>query len=532
MEFQRNILLFAWLFVTFLIWTEWKKDHAYSSKLQESENKSSIFEEEHEIKKRFVTVETDVFRVYLSSDEGNVLKVELLKYKTDLNSNKPFCLLNTEKNFLYQIQSGIISIDGPDNLKNNNIIKPKYKTKLKNYYLNNGDTNLVIRFYFLDKNNVLYKKIYTFKPNRYDIDLDFLIENNSKKNLYINFFGQLKQTKDFIKNNNVNKNDFSLNSYRGLALSSDKNNYKKYSFSDIEKGDLSIYSNGGWIAMLQQYFTTAWIPSKYERNFFYTKNLNNKIAIIGCKSDEKKILPNGTYKYSSKIWIGPSLQSEMKKIAKNLDLSVDYGWLWFISQPLFKLLKFIYRFVGNWGFSIIIITFLVRCVMYPLTKTQYISIAKMKILGPKINEIKENNYHDKQKMSREIMALYHSENVNPLGGCLPLIIQMPIFLALYYMLIRSVELRHAHFIYWIKDLSDKDPYYVLPFFMGVTMYIIQKISPSASTDPVQNKILTYMPIIFTIFFFWFPSGLVLYYIVSNCVTIVQQKIIYRRIKKI
>lgn len=221
----------------------------------------------------------------------------------------------------------------------------------------------------------------------------------------------------------------------------------------------------------------------------------------------------------------------MAAVAPHLDLTVDYGWLWFISQPLFKLLKFLHGFIGNWGFSIIAITFIVRGVMYPLTKAQYTSMAKMRLLQPKLQAMRERIGDDKQRMSQEMMALYKSEKVNPLGGCFPLLIQMPIFLALYYMLMGSVELRHAPFALWIHDLSAQDPYYILPILMGVTMFFIQKMSPTTVTDPMQQKIMTYMPVIFTVFFLWFPSGLVMYYIVSNLVTILQQQLIYRGLEK-
>ena len=231
------------------------------------------------------------------------------------------------------------------------------------------------------------------------------------------------------------------------------------------------------------------------------------------------------------FYSGPKVQSELKDLAVGLNQTVDYGWLWFISQPLFKLLKFIHSYLGNWGFSIIAITFIVRGIMYPLTKAQYTSMAKMRMLQPKLQAMRERIGDDKQRMSQEMMALYKAEKVNPLGGCFPLLIQMPIFLALYYMLMGSVELRHAPFILWIHDLSAQDPYYILPVLMGVTMFFIQKMSPTTVTDPMQQKIMTFMPVIFTVFFLWFPSGLVAYYIVSNLVTIIQQQLIYRGLEK-
>ncbi|EBX6937749.1 membrane protein insertase YidC, partial [Salmonella enterica subsp. enterica serovar Bareilly] len=250
---------------------------------------------------------------------------------------------------------------------------------------------------------------------------------------------------------------------------------------------------------LQQYFATAWVPEKGTTNNFYTLySAKTGDAFIGYKSDAIRIGANSEAKYNATLWVGPELQNEMEAVAPHLDLTVDYGWLWFISQPLFKLLKFIHSFIGNWGFSIIVITFIVRGIMYPLTRAQYTSMAKMRMLQPKLKAMRERIGDDKQRMSQEMMALYKEEKVNPLGGCLPLIIQMPIFLALYYMLMGSVELRHAPFIGWIHDLSAQDPYYILPILMGATMFVIQKLSPTAVTDPLQQKIFTFMPVIFTV----------------------------------
>ncbi|MBK4765378.1 MAG: membrane protein insertase YidC, partial [Pantoea sp. Brub] len=355
--------------------------------------------------------------------------------------------------------------------------------------------------------------------------------NNTKNTIELSVFGQLKQSITLPKYHDESNNNFALHAFRGAAYSSDQNKYKKYKFEKIlENKNLNVKTKNGWVAMLQQYFVTAWIPHNEGVNNFYTKNFVNSVA-IGYKSEPIVISPNSNKSFYSTLWVGPELQDKMRIVAPNLDLTVDYGWLWFISQPLLKLLKFIYSFVGNWGFSIIFITFIVRGITYPLTKAQYTSMAKMRMLQPKIQAIRDRLGNNKQKISQEMMMLYRTEKVNPLGGCLPVIIQMPIFLALYYMLSNSVELRQAPFIFWIKDLSAQDPNYILPILMGLTMFFIQKMSPATVTDPIQKKIMVYMPFVFTVFFLWFPSGLVLYYIISNLVTIIQQQIIYKSLSK-
>jgi len=323
-----------------------------------------------------------------------------------------------------------------------------------------------------------------------------------------------------------------LSSFRGAAYSSSKTNYSKYSFGDIEDKNLSVNSQTGWIAMLQHYFASAWVPEQNQDNLLYTRSTSkNSQATIGFKGQETTIDSGKNQTISAKLWLGPEIQSELQATAEHLDLIVDYGWLWFLSQPLFHLLTFIQSFVINWGFAIIIITFIVRGILFPLTRAQYRSMAKMKLLQPRLQGLKERYGDDRQKMSQETMALYKQEKVNPLGGCLPLVIQMPIFLALFYMLGSSVELRQAPFMLWIQDLSAPDPYYIFPLLMGGTMFLIQKMSPTPVSDPMQQKLMTFMPLIFTVFFLWFPSGLVLYYIVSNLFTIVQQRIIYWELEK-
>ncbi|VAY02328.1 Membrane protein insertase YidC [Arsenophonus endosymbiont of Aleurodicus dispersus] len=533
MDSLRNLLFISLLFVSFLIWQTWesyKTQPINNDQIVKQINMSSYNNKSAHEQAKFITVKTDVLELHINTRGGDIDQAALLHYPKKLHSSDPFCLLKTSKNFIYQAQSGLIGEDGPDDSGYNNGLRPLYLSTKTSYVLQNGKDELRVPLIFTGKDSVVYKKIYLLKRGKYNISVENNIANNSSKPLTLAFFGQLKQTVELPKERGTGIHNFPLHTYRGAAYSSDETNYKKYSFSDITSNNLNINTKGGWIAMLQQYFVTAWIPYYKTQNTFYTIDLDKTIGIIGYKSSPITVAANSKINYTSTLWLGPELQSAMKTVAPHLDLTVDYGWLWFISQPLFKLLKFIHGFIGNWGFSIIIITFIVRGIMYPLTKAQYTSMVKIRLLQPKIVAMKECIGDDNQRMSQEIMALYKAEKVNPLGGCLPLLIQMPIFLALYYMLMGSVELRHAHFIGWIQDLSAQDPYYILPLLMGLTMYLLQKMSLTTFTDPMQQKIMNYMPVIFTVFFFWFPSGLVLYYIISNLVTVIQQQIIYRELE--
>ncbi|VAX77156.1 Membrane protein insertase YidC [Serratia symbiotica] len=534
MDSQRNLLLIALLFVSFMIWQGWQADTAtqLTNKTTQqtshtTSNVSAIQVGQNSDQGQLITVKTDVLSLSINTRGGDIEQAQLLAYPETLGASLPFQLLETSRSFVYQAQSGLTGTNGPDNPTNGE--RPLYQTTQDTYTLPEGQNEFRIPLSVSSKDGTIYTKTFVLKRNSYAVRIDYSIDNKSTTPLELILFGQLKQTIGLPKYRNTSSNNFALQTFRGAAYSSSQDKYQKYEFGKDEK--LNISTEGGWIAMLQQHFATAWVPGTKGRNIFYSANPSDNLSIIGFKSTAVVVKPGAQQELHATLWVGPELQDQMGQVASYLDLTVDYGWLWFISQPLFKLLKFIHSFIGNWGFSIIIITFIVRVVMYPLTKAQYTSMARMRTLQPKIKAMHERIVDDKQRLSQEIIALYKSEKVNPLGGCLPLIIQMPIFLALYYMLMGSVELRQATFTLWINDLSAQDPYYILPIFMGVTMFIIQKMSPTTVTDPIQQKIMAFMPVIFSVFFFWCPSGLVLYYIVSNLVTIIQQHLIYRTLEK-
>ncbi|PPI88353.1 membrane protein insertase YidC [Candidatus Pantoea edessiphila] len=538
MDSQRNLFLIVFLLLFIVIWQIWQTDHnmqLFESQKLKNDNTENLSNRSPNTniviknKNQDIFVKTDLFALNINTNGGDIYQSELLNFPEKLDSNKHLKLLKTNPLFLYQVQTGLIGPDGTDNLDKN--VRPIFVAKKNHFEMLKGQNELQVPMVFVSKKGIIYTKTFIFKRGEYIVNVRYKINNVTRKFIKLSMFSQLQQTAKSIKDNNLS-NNFTLHTYRGAAYSTDNIKYHKYKFNNIlEDKNLSMETKRGWVAMIQQYFATAWIVNNKDISTIYTNSIDNNIAVIGYQSSPM-IIPAGTEKcISSTLWMGPELQDEMAVLAPNLNLTVDYGWLWFISRPLFKLLKFIHSSVNNWGFSIIIITFIVRGIMYPLTKAQYLSMAKMRKLQPKIKKIQENLKDDKQKMSQEMMALYKEEKVNPLGGCLPLLIQMPIFLALYYMLSNSVELRHAPFIFWIRDLSSQDPYYILPILMGITMFFIQKMSPVNVTDPIQQKFMIYMPMIFSMFFLWFPSGLVIYYIISNLVTIMQQQVIFRSLKE-
>lgn len=541
MDYKYNFLLILLLLLTLIIIQFWQEEHStlsnispiITNNINEKLSEKKIFNEK---KNKYVILKTDVLYLKINVLGGDIEEAKLLTYYDKLNSKKPFILLRTNKDFLYQAQSGIVGKSIFDNEFSGN--RPIFTTLSDIYIINDNQKELIVPFTYINNKGIKYIKTFILKRGQFCVDVICEIINNSSKNLELSFFGQLKQSINLPKkqDNYTMSEYFTISNYRGAAYSANNIKYKKYNFNDIKQYNLSLnVINRGWIAMLQQYFAVAWIPNL--ENFsstFYTRFLNNEIAVIGFKSEKIKVNPNENKLFKSSLWIGPEIQENMSAVASYLDLVVDYGYLWFISQPLFKLLKFINYYVNNWGTSIIIITFIVRMLMYPLTKAQYTSMFKIRMLQPKILDIKDKLRDDKHRQNQEIIALYKSEKVNPLGGCLPVIIQMPIFLALYYMLSCSIELRHSSFIFWINDLSSRDQYYILPIIMGITSFFIQKFSYlyNNSDDLIQQKISNFIPFIFTLFFLWFPSGLVLYYIINNVVTVLQQFFIYKKLDNI
>ena len=536
MESQRSLLFIALMVVTYLLFSQWQEQNApiaaptSISQNQSGQNANADFVPESsdaqissvkssETSAKLINVTTDTFTLKINSQGGDIVEVKLLKYDTEQGNGIPFTVMQNG-NQKYIAQSGLTGANGIDRLIKG---RPIYTTAQTDYELIND--SLIIDLVFNDVSGMTVTKRFTFNKNSYSVNVEYIIDNNTANSVSVQMYGQLKQS------TMVDTGGGMLPTYRGAAYSTSEERYEKYDFDDIQDANLTKATVGGWVAMLEHYFVSAWVPKAEENNQIYTSYSNNFEAVIGFKAPAVIIDAGQQGSTSAIFYVGPKDQEVLEKIADNLDLTIDYGFLFMISQPLFWLLLTIQSFVTNWGVAIIIITLIVKGGMYPLTKAQYTSMAKMRDLAPKMAQLKERFGDDRQKMSQATMEMYRKEKVNPAGGCLPLLLQMPIFLALYWVFLESVELRHAPFFFWIQDLSAMDPYFVLPVLMGASMYVMQKMQPMTIQDPMQQKIMQYMPVVFSIFMAWFPSGLVLYWLVSNLISIAQMKIIFAGIAK-
>ena len=534
MDSQRNILLIALALVSFLLFQQWNvaKNPAPQA-VEQAQSGSTLPAPSYAddldpapgqvaSSAKTITVTTDVLTLSIDTVGGDVVKADLNDYSAEYDSKESFVLLKNEPGHQFIAQSGLV---GPQGIDLSSTNRPSYTVSADSFTLADGQDELRIPMTY-QANGLDYTKTFILKRGSYAIDVEYDVVNNSGNNATFGMYAHLRQ--------NVMDDGGSLTmpTYRGGAYSTEDTRYKKYSFDDMQDRNLSLnLADGqGWAAMIQHYFASAWIPRDEAGSNLYTRVIGN-LGDIGVRMPNKTIANGDEASFKATLWVGPKLQDQMAATAPNLDLVVDYGWLWFIAKPLHTLLSFIQGFVSNWGVAIIILTFIVRGAMYPLTKAQYTSMAKMRMLQPKLTAMRERIGDDRQRMSQEMMELYKKEKVNPLGGCLPILLQMPIFISLYWALMESVELRHSPFFGWITDLSAQDPYYILPLLMGASMFLIQKMSPTTVTDPMQQKIMTFMPVMFTFFFLFFPSGLVLYWLVSNVVTLIQQTLIYRALEK-
>lgn len=537
MESQRNILLIGLLFVSFLLWQQWQADKAPKPVATESSlvanvastHSADVPEADTGVpaavaaSKNLITVKTDQLDVQINPVGGDIVFAALVSHKMEQGKEQPFVLLEQTKDYTYIAQSGLIGRDGIDSSANG---RAAFTTSATEFTLAEGQDTLEVPLTYVADNGVTYTKVFVFHRGKFNVDVDYKINNTSAAPLQVQMYGQIKQT---IK---PSESSMMMPTYRGGAFSTNDVRYEKYNFDDMAKSNLNQATLGGWAAMLQHYFVSAWVPPATDSNTIFSSVSAGGLANIGFRGAVYDIAPGASQEISSQFYVGPKDQAALSAISETLNLVVDYGFLWWLAVPIHWLLMFYQSFVGNWGVAIILITLTVRGLLFPLTKAQYTSMAKMRNLQPKLADLKERFGDDRQKMGQAMMELYKKEKVNPMGGCLPIILQMPIFIALYWVLLESFELRHTPLMLWIHDLSVQDPYYILPLLMGVSMFIMQKMQPIAPTmDPMQVKMMQWMPVIFTVFFLWFPSGLVLYWLVGNIVAIIQQKIIYAGLEK-
>lgn len=467
-----------------------------------------------------VIVETDVLRLEIDSRGGDVRVVDLVNYpETSKDDKKAYRLMNDANKDLYIAQSGFAGKqDSKDGTAiaapNHNSI---YKVEKTAYKLDDGKEAVKINLFWNSPDNVLFVKSYELKRGSYEINVSHAIQNNSGRTWRGNLYQQL-QRKDYA---DENQSSF-IYTYTGGVLYSPEDKYQKIDFSDMEDENLKRDIKSGWAAMIQHYFLAAWVPPVDTEQSYFTRDLGDARYSIGMKATNETRVATGTSQVlNNTLYVGPKIQQDLEQIAPGLELTVDYGVLTFIAKPIFWVLTKINNFVSNWGWSIILLTMLIKLVFYKLSEASYKSMANMRKVQPRLAAMKERFGSDRQKMNQAMMKMYKEEKINPLGGCLPILVQIPVFISLYWVLLESVELRQADWIFWFTDLSAKDPYFVLPLLMGITMFIQQKLNPPPM-DPIQAKIMSALPIVFTVFFAFFPAGLVLYWVVNNTLSIAQQ----------
>ena len=546
METTRFLLIISLGLVLTMIWQAWVKDYGhldtqYKTKTtaeQKEENEIVIQETttptlniEENISPRptndteatpfeKIKVTTDVFDLAINPQGGTIEYAALKKYPVSKkNQDKKIVILKRKENDnYYLIQGGVLS-------KNGTITPDTIFSFDRNSYSLGDNESISVPLYYVSEEGVKTTKTITFYKGQYVADIEYKIENQSPKPWAGRAYGEISRTKQKERESRF------IYTYTGAVVSTPEQRYEKIDFDDIEDGDLKIDAANGWAAMLQHYFLTAIIPSKKDESYtYFTRNANNKGYIVGAATPTKEIVAGSKGKLSHRIYVGPKEQKEIEKIAEGLSLTVDYGIFWFIAKPLYWLLDYINTFTDNWGWSIVLVTIFLKLLFYKLSAKGYRSMANMRRVQPRLVAIKERYKDDRTQLNSAMMDIYKREKINPLGGCFPILIQIPVFISLYWVLLESVELRQADFILWINDLSIADPFFVLPLLMGITMFIQQKLNP-APMDPIQAKVMSILPIVFTIFFAFFPAGLVLYWVANNMLSIVQQWAITRSIEK-
>ena len=473
---------------------------------------------------QLIIAKNEVLEIAIDTYGGDIVGAKLLKHldKKQEEGGKPLSLLKRSKGRVYEARSGIIGANATDTA----VGRPQFYAAATNYEFNYGDEVLNIDL-LTNIDGVKITKRFQLNRDGYDIKVQYLINNSSLSDWSGSFYGQIKRDSNPPSSEGP---AFGMKSYWGAALREPEKNYSKYSFDDLNDGAIKTTIQGGWVAMLQHYFVSAWIPpSDDTNNFSLRKSSDRSTNLMSFTGAPIVVPPGGTGDYHATFYIGPKDQKRLGDLATYLDRTIDYGWVWVIAQPLFWFLSSIYDYVGNWGWSIILLTILLKIILYPLSAASLRSMARMRNLQPKLTRLKELYGDDRQKMSQETFALYKKEKVNPVGGCLPMLLQLPIFLSLYWVLFESYEIRHAPWLLWIQDLATKDPYFVLPILMGGSMFLMQKLQPMP-TDPMQANVMRYMPIALTILMLGFPSGLVLYWTVNNLLSMAQQWYVNRQMK--
>ena len=539
MDTQRFILVLALALVSIMLWEAWQQDYG-SAPAGSSGQVSAPADEDPGIPQvrpddpsapelpdresaddtggPVVTVETDVLRLKIDRG-GTIVHAELPDYPVSLDrKDQAFVLLDDSAALYHVIQSGIVGESAPTH-------KDMFTADRQVYTLGADEQTLEVPLRWTSADGVSVTKVFVFERGSYRISLKYIIENGSAGAWEGRQYTQIKRDDPSREGRRL------LYTYTGAVLSSPDNRYEKISFGDMEDKDADAQISNGWAAMIQHYFLTAVLPSDTEAAYrYYTRSFSFQYYSIGSVSPALRIAPGQQGEMTGYLYIGPKLQSVLETLAEGLELTVDYGFLWFLAKPLFWCLEWLHGLTGNWGWSIILVTVLLKLLFYHLSAAGYRSMANMRRVQPRIISLRDRYKDDKARLNQAMMQIYKEEKINPFGGCFPILVQIPVFLALYWVLLESVELRQADFIFWLKDLSSKDPFFVLPITMGVTMLIQQRLNP-APMDPMQEKIMKALPFVFTVFFAFFPSGLVLYWVTNNILSIAQQWFITRNLEK-
>ena len=473
--------------------------------------------------RNLITAKNDVIEIVIDPLGGDIVSGLLLKHfdKKPEDGGQPFPILQNSRDNIYIARSGLIGPSGTDTAEG----RPKFSFANSNYILSDAEDTLNIDL-VLNDGGVRIVKRFTLNRSSYDIGVQYIINNGSSADWNGTFYGQIKRDS---KPPVTDISGFSMQPFLGAAIRQPEKNYAKFDFSDIEDESIKTSIEGGWVAMVQHYFVSAWVPPADQLNNFTLRKLSKQDMYLMSFTGAPISVPVGqAADYKASFYMGPKDQEALIGMAEYLDRTLDYGFLWILAEPIFKAMKIIHSVIGNWGWTIILLTLAIKLILYPLSAASLKSMAKMRNLQPQMVRLKELYGDDRQKMSQETMSLYKKEKVNPAGGCFPMLLQMPVFISLYWVLMESVEIRHAPWIFWIQDLSAKDPYFVLPLIMGASMFLMQKLQP-APTDPMQAKIMQIMPIAFTFLFMTFPSGLVLYWTVNNLLSMAQQWFVNRQL---
>jgi YidC/Oxa1 family membrane protein insertase len=551
MDNLRLVLVMAMMMISYMLWEAWQMDYGpkpqafisdkpvvagsdapqgNAGQLSAESTANSVAPKAVVAGDKVITVKTDVISLEIDTNGGTLRNLDLLQYpheKENTIVNKAYALIglqapakdlspirlfdsNPEHQFL--AQSGLVAGE-------NSAIAPDhhaaFNAEQDAYVLSEGQDQLSVPLSWTDEQGLQVTKTFIFKRGSYEIGLEQKVRNQSAKPWSGRQYDQLLRVQHSDKSNN----NF-IRTYSGGVVYTEKDKYKKIKYEDMVD-NLNVVSQGGWSAMIQHYFASAWIPPAEQENHFYTKQLNDSRYVIGSYSPDTRVEVNSEAVFKARLFAGPKIQPVLEATAPGLELTVDYSWLTVIAKPIYFALNKIHNFVDNWGVAILGVTFIIKLLFFPLSQASYKSMAKMRKIQPRLKELQERYGEDRQKFNMEMMAMYRREKVNPLGGCLPIMVQIPVFISLYWVLIETVELRQADFALWIQDLSAQDPFYLLPIVYGITMKIQQSLNP-APIDPLQAKVMQMFPIIFTVFFLFFPSGLVLYWICNNSLSIIQQ----------